>query len=647
MTINQLIMRNLKKNLQHYYLYVFALIFCSALYFAFVTLQFDPSMSEAKGSIKGEAAIRAASVVLLAIVTVFLLYANKMFIKRRSREIGLFQLIGMTKNKIIQILLVENLIIYFSSLLVGIFFGFAASKLLLMILMQVTGVEAVTSLQFSPPAFLQTVIAFTAIYLLILLANYIFIKKQSVLSLFRMLSTSEDSGKNISFIEMVAGILGILLIGAGYAVSSQLFNGDFTTMAELFVAMLFILVSVIVGTYLFYKGSVHWILHVYRKRKDGYLTVNEVLSLSSLMFRMKSNALLLTIITTISALAIGLLSLSYITYYSAEQSAKDNVPHHFALTNVQDAERFEERLRKENIPYYREVMEVIQFEADVERILEADMDGLNFNPNLMVLPVISDANISTVDLSPEETIFTGYNDMLQRFMTLSEKGSLTWEGATDSISQTYLGLEGDYVLSYYFTNGGLPTAIVDNKVFERMRADINEDIQKVSGVYVGIQVGEENVDQANAMFQDMNFNSKTPHHSQQEISENQKQNMGLAMFIVGFLGLTFLITSGCVLYFKQLDESEEEKSNYVILRKLGYTHGDLLTGVKYKQLFSFGIPLFIGLLHSYFAVQSGWFLFGTELWTPMVIVMIVYTLLYSVFGILSLRHYKKIIKSAL
>jgi len=123
--------------------------------------------------------------------------------------------------------------------------------------------------------------------------------------------------------------------------------------------------------------------------------------------------------------------------------------------------------------------------------------------------------------------------------------------------------------------------------------------------------------------------------------------MGLIMFIVGFLGLTFLVTSGCILYFKQMDEGEEEKPSFTILRKLGFTQGDLLSGVQIKQLFNFGIPLIIGLSHSYFAVKSGWFFFGTELWTPMFLVMLLYTALYSIFGILSVIYYKKVIRTAL
>lgn len=192
MSINTIILRNLKKNLKNYYLYVFALIFSVALYFAFVTLQYDPSMSEAKGSIKGAAAIKTASILLVAIVSIFLLYANTIFIKRRSKEIGLFQLIGMTKNEIFRLLSLENLLLYFGSLIIGIFIGFSVSKLILMVLFKLTGVEGIASLHFSSEALLQTVIVFTVIYMFIMLMNFVFIKRQTILSLFRVVSLAEE-----------------------------------------------------------------------------------------------------------------------------------------------------------------------------------------------------------------------------------------------------------------------------------------------------------------------------------------------------------------------------------------------------------------------------------------------------------------------
>ncbi|MDF1507150.1 ABC transporter permease [Robertmurraya sp. DFI.2.37] len=647
MKINELILRNLKKNIKNYYLYVFALVFSAALYFAFVTLQYDPSLDETKGTVKGAAAIRSASILLVAIVSIFLLYANNIFIKRRSKEIGLFQLIGMTKGKIFHILNVENLILYYVSLALGIFVGFAGSKLILMILFKITGIKTETTLRFSSEALLQTVVIFTIVYLLIMLMNYLFIKRQTILSLFRVISSTEGKLTRLSFWQVLVGVAGILLIIVGYYVSSKLFSGDFSTTTELFLAMTFILASVIFGTYLFFKGSVSFIFHLIRKAKKGYLNINEVLSLSSLMFRMKSNALLLTIITTVSALALALLSLSYISYYSAETKAKNYVVSDFALTNEDDAELFKGALEQKQIPYTTTTYNVIQVEADLNDIILEDTEGLYADVGKFIIPVISDKETEDFDLTPDETIFTGYDDLLQRFMEFADSGKVVFKGKSKEFSQKYKGLKKDFLVSWQFTGGGVPVAIVDESIFTQLSADLDPAIQKSTSVFVGFDLkNEAQQEHANQIFEEL-FNEDSMHSSQIQIRNVEKGNMGLVMFIVAFLGLTFLITSGCILYFKQMGESEEEKPNYTILRKLGFSKQELIRGIKYKQLFNFGIPLLIGLLHSYFAVQSGWFLFGTELWTPIIIVMAIYTVLYSIFGFLSLFYYKKVIKLSL
>ncbi|MGG0249363.1 ABC transporter permease [Peribacillus frigoritolerans] len=648
MSINQLILRNLKKNLKNYYLYVFALVFSASLYFAFVTLQYDPALDEAEGTVKGAASIKAASILLVAIVSIFLLYANSIFIKRRSKEIGLFQLIGMTKNRIFRILSVENLILYFCSVFLGIFVGFAASKLIIMILFKIMGVQAIATLNFSFLPLVQTLLVFSAIYLLIMLMNYAFIKKQTILSLFRVTSMTEGKVKKVSMVEMIIGIFGIALIIAGYVISSKLFDGAFTQMTELFMAMIVILATVIIGTYLFYKGSVSFIFNIVRKKKNGYLNINEVLSLSSIMFRMKSNAILLTIITTVSALAIGLLSLSYISYYSAEKMAQSSIPTDFSMTDMGDADKFKEALSDSKIDYDAKVIDVIQVDVNVKEIMETSLEGVNFDSDIMTVPVISDESVKGINLAEDETLFSGYSSMMEKVISLKDSGKIELKGKNEVIPQTYIGLNDDTFLSYYFTSGGLPVAIVDQTIFDRLKKDINPKIQKVSSVNIGIDVKDEaELEKANDLFKRMSFKEEHVNDSQLEMFNTQKKNMGLIMFIVGFLGLTFLITSGCILYFKQMDESEGEKSNYTILRKLGFTRGDLLRGIQAKQVFNFGIPLVVGLLHSYFAVQSGWFLFGTEVWTPMIIVMALYTALYSIFGILSVFHYKKVIKESL
>ncbi|GGF18332.1 bacitracin export permease protein BceB [Halobacillus andaensis] len=647
MSFNQLIFRNMKKNLANYYLYVFALIFSVALYFSFVTLQYDPSMDEATGTVRGAAALRASSILLVSIVAVFLVYANKLFIKRRSKEIGLLQLIGMTKQRIFYMLSAENLILYFGSLVIGIALGFSISKLMTMIVFKITGVEDVASLNFSTEALVQTLLVFGGVYVLIMLLNYVFIKRQTILSLFHVKQTTESRVKKLSIMEIVMGVLGMGLIVTGYYVSSKLFDGDFVSINSLFAAMIFILASVIIGTYFFYKGSVRFISNVIRKNKGGYLNVNEVLSLSSIMFRMKSNALLLTIITTVSALAIGLLSLSYISYYSAEKTAEGQSPDDFTFISAEDADEFGEALSEQGIEYSKQTTELVRANVYIEDIVGAAMEDLNFDGSWTTMAIVSDESVEEIDVSEKETQFAGYNDAMNQLMKLADSGEIKIKNGDEEIDQKYTGISKIDVLPSIFTYG-LPTAIVDDSVFKRIESQADPELQGRSNLFVGLTLEEgASIEEADELFQSTELSEQAGNDSQYASTQFQKQNMGLIMFIVGFLGLTFLITSGCILYFKQMDEGDEEQPNYTILRKLGYTRHDLVKGIQIKQLFNFGIPLIIGLIHSYFAVQSGWFFFGTEIWTPMFIVMGVYTALYSIFGILSVLYYKKVIREAL
>lgn len=645
MSKTKLIFKNIKNNRKFYYLYVFTLTFSVALYFTFVTLSYDPALERIKESVKVGAGIQSGSVLLIVIVAFFIVYANAIFMKRRSKEIGLLQLIGMTKRDVFRLLSIENIILYFGSLLLGSFLGFSVSKLMMMILFALIGIEGVASLHFSQEALLQTFVVFAAIYLLIMVRNAAFMKRQTILALFQTASTSEDRVKKVRVFEMILGIIGFSLIVFGYVLSAKLFSGMFTTMIDLSVAMMTILAAVIVGTYLVYRGFVSFVANLIRKKKAGFLAIHDVLSLSALMFRMKTNALLLTIITTVSALAIGLLSLSYIAYYSAEKSAKTSVPNHFVFYDPLDAKTFTDALTTHKIDYRSVEIDVIQAHVDVQQIVETSLEDLRVDLNAMQLPVISDRAFD-FDVANHSAMLTNYHHALRTFFSFRSEGEIVLKGKEQRYPLTYAGMIDEPLLPLYLTSGGLPTVVIDDQLFQRLRSEKDEAIQRELTSFIGIDIEDEQLLKlANDIFLTISF-EKTP-HSQYEMIERQKASMGLAMFVVGFLGLTFLVTSGCILYLKQIDESELEKPNYTILRKLGFAEFDLLKGIQLKQLFNFAIPLIFGLSHSYFAVRSGWFFFGTEMWTPMLIVMGLYTALYSLFGFLSLLYDKKVMKEAL
>src|SRR5690625_443456 len=419
MRVKQLIIRSVKGNLQHYTLYIFALTFSVALYFSFVTLQYDPAMDEMKDMVNGAATIQISSLFLVFIVTVFLVYVNSLFLKRRSKEIGVYQLVGMTKRDIWLVLGIENSILFLGSLIAGILLGFSVSKLIMMTLFKVINIEAVTTLSFSVEALLQTVYVFALMYGLSLLMNYIFIRRQTIVSLFSESSSTEDNTRRLTGWTIGSGLLGTFLIIGGYVLSSRLFTGDFSGNA-LFVAMFAILGSVSIGTYLFYKSSVRLFLHLNRKRKKGYVGVTDVVSISAIMFRMKSNAFLLTVITLISALAITLCSLAYIAYHSAEQTVKEMVPHHFSVFEAEEAEEFTFELAKNDIAYKVYDIPVIHVNVDVtEALVPGSYDNLDIRDDPRIrLSVIRASSVEIDDISRNEVILTKPSDAIEAMLRI-------------------------------------------------------------------------------------------------------------------------------------------------------------------------------------------------------------------------------------
>ena len=122
---------------------------------------------------------------------------------------------------------------------------------------------------------------------------------------------------------------------------------------------------------------------------------------------------------------------------------------------------------------------------------------------------------------------------------------------------------------------------------------------------------------------------------------------GLLIFIAGFLGLVFLISTGSILYFKQMTEAEQEKQSYATLRQLGFSVKDIMKGIIRKQLFVFGLPLAIGLLHSVFAIKAASFIFMSDITVPTTIAMGLYAIIYIVFAFLTVGYYRKTVKAAL
>lgn len=268
MSLSKLVLKSMKKNMKHYYLYFFALIFSVTLYFSFVTLQNNSEVWDAvQMSGTATAGFKAATYILYFIVLFFVLYANHLFMKRRSKEIGLYQLIGMTKGLIVRLLAIENILLFVGAVILGMLAGFFSSRVFAMILLRVLEKEALVTMTFSTQALQQSMIVFTILLIIVLVQMAWMIHHVSLLSLFSAAKQADERVRRFSALQMAIGFIGLVLIVYGYYASTKLF--DIESAGNLFINMIIILATTIGGTFLVFRFSVAFIMNTIRLKKKG------------------------------------------------------------------------------------------------------------------------------------------------------------------------------------------------------------------------------------------------------------------------------------------------------------------------------------------------------------------------------------------
>ncbi|UUV24382.1 MULTISPECIES: FtsX-like permease family protein [Lysinibacillus] len=659
MSLSKLVLRSMKKNMKHYYLYFFALIFSVTLYFSFVTLQNNTEVWAAvQMSGTATAGFKAATYILYFIVLFFVLYANHLFMKRRSKEIGLYQLIGMTKGLIVRLLAIENILLFVGAVIIGMLAGFFSSRVFAMILLRVLEKEALVTMTFSTQALLQSMIVFTILLIIVLIQMAWMIHHVSLLSLFSAAKQADERVRRFSALQMVIGFLGLILIAYGYYASTKLF--DIESAGNLFINMIIILATTIGGTFLVFRFSVAFIMNTIRLKKKGHLSIKDVLALTPIMHRMKSNAKSLTLITVLTGVSLGVTTLSYIAYYSSEASAYSQVPGDFILLEEQ-GERFLEKLEENNIAYDKIDYRLQGVTAAVGQLMskkQQDNPLYTMEGTIYTIP-LSDyqQSVPEAKLSGNEVILTNYGGYMAEMFPLEKDHDLVVSAGELEETFHVVDIHDKSVISGIVTaGGGGPIFVVTDDMFKSLTTQAalypwhhqstitlksNEDIATAEKLYIQSNAG---------IIKAVDDKGETKQYTQSSYEGKRKDNiesLGLTIFTTAFLGLAFLMTTGSILYFKQMSEAEEERDSYTILRKIGFAEKDIMNGIYMKQAFNFGVPLVIGLLHSYFAVKSGWFLFGTELTAPLWIAMCCYIALYTIFAILSVGYYKKVVRQSL
>lgn len=640
MTIQKLVIRSIHKNIRMYYLYFFAMIFSISLYFIFSSLQTNQTIVEmGEASVNFSTAFQVAGILLIFITIVFTMYATNIFIRRRSQEIGLYQLIGLSKAWVARILILEYNILGIGALLIGLVVGVLLSRLFLLLFMNVIGIEAIVGLTFSGQAVLQTIVVFLCLIAVVTIQIILTVYRKTLLQLFRANNQNENFSKRPSIASGVFGIAGIGLIGVGYYVSTLIL--DHTDM--LIFLMLFVLASTIMGTYLVFQTTISWLLYIFRKKKNGNLGLYNSLSVASLMHRMKGHANSLTLITVLSAMTITMISLSYSLYYSTEEDVRMAMPFDFAVENMQEESAIiSSRLEEEQINHTYHQLDAIRVDGTW---MTQDSNVESYSRPIMIFSAeqLLQSGLDVEIPQNGEAVFHNNRAIIEG-RDLSFPKTVQYETNEEVTTLLVSDFRLDNIMNYRFFGEQL---LVSEETFQEIRNNLEKNQNNELLIFDVFQILDtEKSGLASDIFLESTDSNDflTDYYSAYEESLH---NYGSIIFIAGFLGFVFILSTGSILYFKQMTEAEQEKKGYKTLRQLGFQVKDIMKGIIRKQLFVYLIPLIIGLIHAAFALNVGSVLMVSSMLTPIIISMTVYIVIYLLFTVFTIRYYKSIVINAL
>lgn len=641
MNISKLVMRSMRKNIKMYYLYFFAMIFSIGLYFIFSSLQSDQTVIETvQTSVNFSTAFQIAGILLILITIVFTMYATNIFIRRRSQEIGLYQLIGLSKAWVARLLILEHTILGVGALFIGTLVGTLLSRLFLLLLMSILGLDAKFGLTFSSQALLQTIAVFASLLVITSLQIIWTVHRSTLLQLFQANHQKDTFVKRPSIVSGILGAAGVGLISFGYYVSTFIgYDAD-----ALILLMLIVLFSTILGTYLVFRTTVSWILYVYRKRKNGNLGLVNSLSVAPLMHRMKGHANSLTLITILSAMTITMISLSYSLYYSIEKDVRLAMPFDFAVDVPEDAAVISNKLKKAQITFDQYQVDAIQFNGSWVDQQQKSKPSHSNRPFLLFSAERMAKVGVQLELPPKNAAIYHSSRAVIEGMEVPSLKEVQYASNDEVNLLTVSKHKLQNVMNYVFRGDQL---LVSEETFKRMKDRIQEnEYKKLVTFEVFNILDRDRTDTASNIFRS-SVDSDLFLRDFYSTYEGSRQNFGLLIFIAGFLGLVFILSTGSILYFKQMTEAEQEKSHYRTLRQLGFQVGDIMRGIIRKQLFVFLIPLGMGLTHAAFALKVSTILIAASMLTPILISMMAYIIIYLAFMVVTIRYYRSIVTNAL
>jgi putative ABC transport system permease protein len=610
MTLFDLVARNIRRNIKHYGLYIGATIFSIIIYFTFAILKHSEDISSlVDTSSMMESLMGASAFILMIFSMIFVLYSNTFFLKKRKKEMGLYSLLGLKKGKIGFMLFFENMMIGIVSLVIGMGLGFFLSQLFLKILYKLMGIQVGLEFAFSGQAIVETIIVFLIIFLITSLMGSRIIYQFKLVDLFQAANKGEEQ-PNTSIIKVLLGILSLVV---AYWIALQ----DLTT-SEVWRKFgvstpLLIIGLTIIGSYFLFNNVLVYLLNKMKKNKGWAWKDLNLMTASQLLYRIRGNAKTLTIITILSATTITAGGAVFGMYYTTSSTVEEYAPFAFMWEGAQH--EIPQNLIESSINFEVKTIRIHGEKVDVEYNI------INQSTFKLLSQTLKWEDIEQIDNKESEVL------LIEPFY--DER----WSEEKEEIEVN----DNWYQINKTYTQPIFNVEILPGSVLV-LNDEQFEDLNQESIKYNVIQL-DDYKKHAN-LTEELATETGTENFSSVYMDYQESlKNSGAILFVGSFLGLVFLLATGSIIFFKMLSEAEEDKSKYSILYKIGVSKGAMKRTIRHQMRLVFIAPLLLGLMHGAVALFAFSNLLSMNLFKPVLLWMLAYTLVYIVYYFITVKGF--------
>ncbi len=320
---------NIRKNAKNYLPYILTCLITIMMFYMMCFLANNSALGSMAGGGSLSIILSLGTIVIGIFAVIFLFYTNSFLIKRRKKEIGLYNILGMEKKHIAKVLAFENLYVAIISLTLGLSFGILLSKLMVLTLGKLLNFKIAFGFEISEFALLTTLILFVVIFLLLLLSNLRQIHLANPIELLRGKQVGEKEPKT----KWILALIGLACLSGGYYISVTT-KSPLQALGLFFVAV----ILVIIGTYCVFTAGSIAILKILRKNKRYYYKANHFISVSGMIYRMKQNAVGLANICILSTMVLVMISSTVSLYIGFEDTLRSMYPKNIAVSGYSISE---------------------------------------------------------------------------------------------------------------------------------------------------------------------------------------------------------------------------------------------------------------------------------------------------------------------